>query len=383
MRSTLRLAAALGLLACACSTGSSASGGAASSARTDVSPSVPAAASSEAAGLRTHIDLLLAEQVMIVAKETAAAGDHSDAYAGYTALLTTNLSDLAELVRTAFGSTAADGFARNWSDQDGWLVDYGIGAVTHNDGKAQTAISNLNGLSVPRLTGQITDMSGLSSAAITQLLSQQVADDKALIDDLPAQNYTDFYADLQTAYFASQRLGDALAARIAQKFPDRFPGDPTVPAVDKRVLLNTLLQDHAYLATMATDAVVGSRDADKSAATAALAFNEAALSRSLSELFGGTASADFDKAWSARDAALVTYAQKGDSASKQALNATESAVASAAHVSTRPMSDELNALIKVIDDQRGKASNVVAGDDRSAATSMQPVADAIVLGPTI
>lgn len=380
MKTWAWLAAALGLFALACANATQPGNSGVGSAESSPTGST---SSSGAAALRTHLDLLAGEQVMIVAKETAAAADHEDAYAGYTALLTSNLADLTEIVRTAFGSTAADGFSKDWSDQNGFLVDYGIGAVTHNDAKAQAAMSNLETTSVPKLAGQIADMSGLSGHSITQLLTQQVGDDKAFMDDLAAQKYSSSYDDLRTAYFASERLGDALSERMAQRFPDRFPGDPTLPAVDQRVMLNILFQEHAYLATMATDAAVGARDADQAAATAALGVNQSALSRSMTDLYGSGAKAGFDAAWQARDAALIAYAQKGDSASRSVLTATAPPVASAARAPAAVVSDELAALIKVIDDQRAKASDKVAGDDRAAATSMQPVADAIVPGPTI
>jgi hypothetical protein len=373
MRSTLGLAAALGLLAVACSTGSNAESGTSSSARTGASPSAPV--TSQAADLRTHLDLLLAEQVIIVAKETAAAVNHSDEYGGYTALLTSNTTDLTEIMRSAFGDTSAQAFSRDWTVQNGFLVDYGIGVVTHNDAKAKDALTGLNGTAVLQLASVISDASGLPNDTVTQLLTQQANDDKTVIDDEGAQKYSSSYVDLTTAYFATARLGDALAARVAQKFSDRFPGDPTVPGVDRRVSLNLLLQEHAFLATMATDAIVASRDADKTAAIAALGINQTAISRSLRDMFGATG--DFDKAWQARDDALVAYAQKGDADSKQAVTATVAATASAAHAPPAAVTNELNALIKVIDDQRGKASKVIAGDDRAAATSMQPVADAI------
>lgn len=377
MRPTLRLAAALGLLAVSCSLGSSASGGASSSARSAASPSAPV--SSQAADLRTRLDVLLAEQVVIVAKETAAAAAHDDDYAGYTGLLTSNLTDLDAIVRTAFGDTAGDGFARVWSAQNGYLVDYGIGVVTHNDAKAAAATSSINGTGVPRLAAQVADMSGLSQDSIANLLEQQAAGDKSFIDDLVAQRYTNFQSDLQTAYFASARLGDALAARIAQRFSDRYPGDPTLPAVDRRVSLTLLLQLHAYVATMATDAVAGNRTPDETAAVAALGLNESAISRSLNDVFGAAAAADFDRAWTARDSDLIAYAQKGDAASRQALVATATAVATAAHAPPAAVASELSALIKVVDDQRSKAATAIAGDDRAAATSMQPVAAAIVM----
>ncbi|HYL08559.1 MAG TPA: hypothetical protein VEU76_08410, partial [Candidatus Udaeobacter sp.] len=109
-----------------------------------------------------------------------------------------------------------------------------------------------------------------------------------------------------------------------------------------------------------------------------LGLNASAISRSVSDVLGAGVTADFDKAWSARDSALVAYAQKGDADSKSGLTATAAQVASAMHLQPALVTTELNTLIKAIDDQRSKASKSIAGDDRAAATSMEPLADSIV-----
>ena len=214
---------------------------------------------------------------MLVAKQSAAAVNHSDSYAGYTTALTTNGSGLANVFRSAFGNTAADQLSETWRIEDGYLIDYTIGVVTHNLAKSNGAMSGLVNGFVPQLSQQITSLSQLQRDSIAQVLSQQVQDDKAVIDDQAAQKPGATYPDLHTAFVQSSRLGDALALRIVQKFPDKFPGDPALPAVDRRVTLNTLLEEHSYLVTMATDAIVRGDSAEKAAATTALAANAASL----------------------------------------------------------------------------------------------------------
>ncbi len=130
MPAVLRLVAALALLVVACSNSSSDTN-TPSSARTNP-PSVPV--ESQAADLRNHLDLLLSEQVMIIAKETAAADNHSDSYTSYTSLLATNLSDLTELMRKAFGNSAANEFSQSWSKQNAYLLFLS----NHNLGKNPT-----------------------------------------------------------------------------------------------------------------------------------------------------------------------------------------------------------------------------------------------------
>src|SRR5256885_9982097 len=107
------------------------------------SPFASPTVQSQAADLRTHLDLLLGEQVMIVAKETAAAVNHSDQYASYTTLLATNSADLSGTIGRAFGNTSATQFGQAWNVQNGYLVDYAIGVVTHNDSQANSAMSGL------------------------------------------------------------------------------------------------------------------------------------------------------------------------------------------------------------------------------------------------
>lgn len=330
-----------------------------------------------AADLRVQLDLLFGEQVMIVAKESAAAVNHSDQYAAYTALLTTNSTDLADVLRRAFGNTAAAQFTQAWSIQNGYLVDYAIGVVTHNDDKANGAMSGLVNGYVPQFAQLISGLSRLPLDPLTQLTTQQMVEDKVFIDDVFAQKYASFYVDLHKAYAQTSRLGDALAAQIAQSFPDKFPGDPAAHAVDVRVSFNVLLQEHAYLATMATDAVVATRNAEKTAAAAALAANADRLGTAFAGSFGNAVGTQFDTIWAARDAALIGYASS-DAPSKQALTVTfVAAFAALAHVTRSQAANQVGATIKVIDDQRAKSSKTVAGDDRASATAMQPIADSI------
>ena len=309
---------------------------------------------------------------MIVAKESAAAVNHSDQYSSYTALLTTNSNDLTNLLGRAFGNTAATQLAQAWSIQNGYLVDYAIGVVTHNDAKANGAMSGLVNGFVPQFAQLITDASQLPLDSVTQLMKQQMLEDKAFIDDVFAQRYPAFYKNLHTAYAQTSQLGDALAARTTKKYPDKFPGDPAAQDVDARVAMNLLLQEHSYVATMATDAVVAGRSAEKTAAAAAMATNADRLRAAVPG--SGTG---FDKVWAARDAALLAYAS-GDAASRPALTDTfVREFAALWHVDTSPVKTQVDATIRVIDQQRAKSSKALAAADRAAATAMQPIADSI------
>jgi hypothetical protein len=339
----------------------------------------PTPAGSKAADLRARLDLLLGEQVMVVAKQAVAASNHSDEYAGYATLLTTNSTALVDVVRSAYGNTAATQFEQVQRIQDGYLIDYTIGLVTHNDAKSNGALSGLMNGFVPQVAQLITSLTQIPIEQVTTLETDHLADMKAVIDDEVAQSYSKSYPELRTAYAKTISLGNTLAIRMAQQFPDKFPGDPSAIAIDARVALNNLLQEHSYLATMTTDSAVSGRTAEQGAAAAALAANVVALGRVFTDLLGGAAGTQVEQLWGARTADLIAYATTADAAAK--LGLTDKfvtrfyGVAPAASDTAR---DQVTATIKVIDDQRAKASKSVAGDDRAAATGMQSVADHIL-----
>jgi hypothetical protein len=335
-------------------------------------------ADSKAGDLRVRLDLLLAEHVMVVAKQAVAAANHTDQYTGYATLLTTNATAMVDLVRSAYGNTSATQFESVWRVQNGYFIDYTIGRVTHNDAKSNGAMSGLVNSFVPQFAQLITRLTQIPSDQVTLLETQHLAEMQAMIDDEVAQTYAKFYPDLRTAYAKTMDLGYTLAIRMAEQFPDKFPGDPSASAIAARVSLNNLLQEHSYLATMNTDAVVAGRTAERSAAAMSLGANAAELGKLFTDLVGATGGTQVTELWGARNADLIAYATSADANAKKGLTDNFitglNAVAPTASDAAR---EQVNATIKVIDDQRAKASNTVAADDRAAATGMQGIADRV------
>jgi hypothetical protein len=150
-----------------------------------------------------------------------------------------------------------------------------------------------------------------------------------------------------------------------------FPGDQTSPDASRRVLLNDLLQQRAYLMTMTTDAQFGGRPDEKAHAQAALTTN-------LDLVIGESRDSRSRQLWSDELMWITRYATSGDSVSRSALTDTfVTQLASVTSVSQDIVSNQVGATLKVIDDQRSKQSDAVAQDDRTAATGMQPIADAL------
>jgi hypothetical protein len=216
----------------------------------------------------------------------------------------------------------------------------------------------------------VNRLTDIDAALLTQLMTQQVTATKLVIEGVAGSKFANMYTDLHAAYASTSAFADALAKRIAQKFSDKFPGDPSNREVDLRVALASLLQEHSYVATMATSAAIGKRDGESTAAMGALAVNTG----SLDGLMPGKA------LWTARDDALLGYARSGDASAKQSLiDGFVGPFATATRVPAATITEQINATIKLIDDQRGQSFKLLADDDRAAAATMQPISDAIAL----
>jgi len=344
-----------------------------------VTPSGSASlAGTKAADLRTRLDLLFGEQVLIVAKETSAAAFDTDEYPGYVALLAGNAGDLQTVMRLAFGNTSAGDFMRSWSQQDRDLVEYAVGLVTHKQSQADASVADLNNAFVPQFSRLINSLTQMPAVEITRLVAQQLAATEGVIGDVVGQSFAKGYSDLDDAYALTSRIADPLAARIAELFPDKFPGDTSLPAVTTRVSLNTLLQEHAYLTTMATDALMRGRSSEAPAADAALAHNLAALGPPLAELLGASTGKQALQLWSTRDASLLGYATIGNAITRKSVAASfVPQFAAVSAIPQTPLSDELEAALTAIDEQRAQAFSTLAVDDRASATEMAAIADAL------
>ncbi len=335
-------------------------------------------ADSKASDLRTKLDLLLGEHTMLIAKQAVAASNHTDEYSGYLTLLASNANSLVDVMRSAYGNTEANQFRQSWTAQNMYLVDYTIGVVTHNDARSNGAMSGLINGFTPQFAQLITSLAQLAVDSVTQLEAEQLADFKATIDTEIAQSYAQLYADVRTAYAHSSRLGDMLALRMAQQFPDKFPGDTTINSVEARVSLNDLLQEDSFLTLMVSEAGIAGRGGEAANGLAAIAAVRADLSAVIGFLLGPEARTAFPGVWGIRDADLFGYSNSSDAGARQRLTGSFVTEFSAlTHAPATSILGQVTATLRAIDDQRAKAYKNVPGDDRAAAAAMQSIADQI------
>ena len=280
---------------------------------------------SKAADLRTKLNYLLGEHLILAAKAVdAALLGRTPEFNAYGALLNTNGTDIGDMIGAAFGDAAKTKFNGIWSAHNGFFVDYTTGVATKNEAKKTKAVSDLVNTYIPQFSALIAGATGLPEATVADLTKTHVLTTKDVVDKLGAKDYAGAYTSLRAAYAHMQMIGNPLAEAIAAKKRDLFPGDAKNKGVDLRVNLNMLLQEHLYLATMATDAALGGRNAEFAAAAGALNQNGTDIGAAIGSLYGDPAQTKFNGIWSAHNGFFVDYttgvAKKDDAMKTAAVN---------------------------------------------------------------
>jgi hypothetical protein len=279
----------------------------AAGARPAASPAAPTTAG-KAADFRVHLDTLLGEHVLLGAKATSAAlTSRTDDYTAYAGLLTHNGTDLGALIGTALGADAQARSDELWASHDTDMVEYAAAVAARDDAARTKAEQALGTGFVAQFADLFSGATGLPAASLTDLANDHVTRIEHLIDDQGRQNWTDAYADVRTTDADMQEMGDTLAPAIVRRAARRLPGAAAGRAVDLRVTLDLLLQEHAYLATGAAAAAIDGRTDEFDAAQMALAGNGDDLGKALGAASGPNVQMGFDRLWNAHDATVVDY----------------------------------------------------------------------------
>jgi hypothetical protein len=261
---------------------------------------------SPAANLRTDLNYLLGEHLILAAKATGAAlGERTEQFEAYGGLLNTNGTDLGGAIGSVYGQEAEDEFNRIWSAHNGFFVDYTTGVATDDAAVADGAVEDLTTIYVPEFSAFLAGATGLPEDAVTDLVTDHVLQTKAVVDAQAAGDFEGAYASIRTAYAHMQMIGDALAPAIAEG--NDIEGDAETAAVGFRVALNQLLQEHLFLASFATDAALGGRNDEFAAAGGALNTNGTDVGAAIGSIYGQEAEDEFNRIWSAHNGFFVDY----------------------------------------------------------------------------
>ena len=272
-------------------------GGDASTAAVDVA--------TKAADLRTNLNLMLSEHLVLASKATGAAlGGRTSEYKAYGALLNTNGTELGAAIGSFYGPTAETEFNRIWSAHNGFFVDY----TSATDATMKMAAdTNLRTVYVPQFAALLAGATQIPDAALRTLILEHVTSTEAVIDAQKANDWPKAYAQFRAAFAHMAMLGDPLAKATAAKFPTQVPGSTDAKSAGFRVAFNELLQEHLYLATSATNAALGGRSAEATAAIGALNANGNDLGAAVTGLFDAATGAEFNRIWSAHNGFFVEY----------------------------------------------------------------------------
>jgi hypothetical protein len=297
----LGVASSFALAACSGSTNTSSSA-------TPTPTTAAIVTDSKAADLRTKLNNLLGEHLILASKATGAAlGGRTAEFSAYGTLLNTNGTDIGAMIGAAYGSDAETKFNGIWSAHNGFFVDYTKAVAGKDKAKMDAAVGNLVNTYIPQFSAFIAGATGIPEATVADLTKTHVLTTKAIVDDQAAGNWTAVYADVRKAYAHMEMIGDPVSEAIAAKLPDKFPGNAKNSGVTLRVKLNQLLEEHLYLASMATDAALGGRNPEFSAAGGALNSNGTDLGAAIGSLYGADAETKFNGIWSAHNGFFVDY----------------------------------------------------------------------------
>jgi hypothetical protein len=259
-----------------------------------------------AATLRTDLNYLLGEHLILAAKATGAAlGGRSEQFEAYGGLLNTNGTDLGAAIGSIYGAEAEDEWNRIWSAHNGFFVDYTTGVATDDAALADGAVEDLTTVYVPEFSAFLAGATGLPEEAVTELVTDHVLQTKAVVDAQASGDWEAAYEAIRAAYAHMSMIGDALAPAIAEG--NDIEGDANTAGVDFRTALNQLLQEHLFLASFATDAAIDGRNDEFAAAGGALNTNGTDLGAAIGTLFGTEAEDEWNRIWSAHNGFFVDY----------------------------------------------------------------------------
>ena len=261
-----------------------------------------------AAGLRVGLNALLSEHVYLAAAATnAALGGRQPEFEAAAAALDANSVDVAKAIGSVYGPEAEQAFLPLWRKHIGMVVDYTVGAATNDRAKQDRAVNDLVGYTQDFGAFLSGANPNLPKSVVADLVKHHVLTLKAVIDAQAAKDQDRAFTALRIGAGHMQMIADPLAGAIVKQFPDKIAGASGTPAAALRTTLNLALREHVYLASAATGAALGGRDAEFKAAAGALDANSVAISKAIGSVYGADAEQAFLPLWRKHIGMVVDY----------------------------------------------------------------------------
>ena len=271
-----------------------------------------------AAGLRVGLNALLSEHVYLAAAATRAAlAGRQPEFQAAAAALDANSVDVARAIGSVYGPDAEKAFLPLWRKHIGMVVDYTTGAATNDRAKQDKAVDDLVGYTQDFGAFLAGANPNLPKPVVADLVKYHVLTLKAVIDAQVARDDVKAFAALRAGAGHMQMIADPLAGAIVKQFPGRIAGATDTQAASLRTALNLAMREHVYLASAATGAALGGRDAEFKAAAGALDANSIAIAKAIGSVYGPDAETAFLPLWRKHIGMVVDYtvgAASGDRA---------------------------------------------------------------------
>jgi hypothetical protein len=267
-----------------------------------------ATSATPAATLRTTLNGLLGEHVILAAAATGAALDGREAeFKAAAGALDANSVDIAKAIGSVYGADVEQAFLPLWRRHIGFAVDYTVGVATKEQSRQQKAVADL--LAYTQDFGAFLESANpnLPKSVVADLVTHHVVTLKDVIDAQASRDWARAYTAQRAATAHMKMIADPLASAIVKQFPGKFAGDPQAAAAGLRTTLNVALREHAYLAGAATSAALGGRDAEFKAAAAALDGNSVDVARAIGSVYGTDAEQAFLPLWRRHIGFFVDY----------------------------------------------------------------------------
>ena len=261
-----------------------------------------------AAGLRVGLNALLSEHVYLAAAATnAALAGRQPEFQAAAAALDANSVDVARAIGSVYGPDAEKAFLPLWRKHIGMVVDYTVGAATGDRAKQDRAVTDLVGYTQDFGAFLASANPYLPKAVVADLVKHHVLTLKDVIDAQATKDQSRAFTALRTGAGHMQMIADPLAGAIVKQFPDKVAGAPDTPAASLRTALTLALREHVYLASAATNAALGGRDAEFKAGAGALDANSIAISKAIGSVYGPDAERAFLPLWRKHIGMVVDY----------------------------------------------------------------------------
>ena len=268
----------------------------------------PPTSSTPAAGLRVGLNALLSEHVYLAGAATnAALGGRQPEFEAAAAALDANSVEVAKAIGSVYGPEAEQAFLPLWRKHIGMVVDYTVGAATGDRAKQDKAVADLVGYTEDFGAFLQSANPNLPKPVVADLVKHHVLTLKAVIDAQAAKDQERAFTALRAGAGHMQMIADPLAGAIVKQFPEKIAGATDTKAAALRTMLNLALREHVYLASAATNAALGGRDAEFKAAANALDANSVAIAKAIGSVYGPEAEKAFLPLWRKHIGMVVDY----------------------------------------------------------------------------